>query len=160
MFCEGFILIAMAYLIVKHYILDFTRLQPSWMFLNKGTYGHPGGIAHALVHAAASVPLFIWATTFVSRWPSFPLMNDFAAILFLFTLEFLVHYHMDWFKMWWNKRQGWSDYISVPVSSGARSARLIKPHLAIYSGSYFTMLGVDQLVHYLTYVAMVMIWVS
>ena len=38
MWCN-FALIAMAYLIIKHFLLDFGKLQPPWMFLNKGTYG-------------------------------------------------------------------------------------------------------------------------
>jgi hypothetical protein len=162
MWC-GFALVAMAYLIIKHFLLDFGKLQPPWMYLNKGTYGHPGGIAHALVHALGSLPIFLWVSTQVTRSASFPFMDDFTLILFLFTMEFFIHYHMDWFKMWVSRKRGWSGYISYHTKPCAKKGPpqpgWLNPHLAIYSGAYFTLLGVDQLVHYLTYVGMIWAWV-
>ena len=149
-----FALVAMTYLIVKHFIFDFTKLQTPWMFQNKGTYGHPGGLSHSFIQAAASVPVFIYGAI-VSDWWA-PGMwhgleqSEMIGALFLF--EFLVHYHMDWFKMMWCRTKGYSEYIPVKM--------MVQPHLAIYSGKYFLWLGIDQLVHYLTYVAMVWFWVT
>ena len=153
----SFVLIATTWLIIKHFLLDFTRRgQPPWMFLNKGTYGHPGGIVHALAHAIGSLPIFIWPMFWV-HWP-----GQIQLVCTLFVAELLIHYHMDWFKMWWGKRQGWSEHIPYHTkpcaSKGPPQPGWLNPHLAIYSHNWFLMLGVDQLVHYLTYVGMVWAW--
>ena len=39
-------LAAVAVLMVKHALADF-YLQTPYQYLNKGTYGHPGGLLHA-----------------------------------------------------------------------------------------------------------------
>src|SRR5262245_66621628 len=44
-------LAAVAVLMAKHAVADF-YLQTPYQFLNKGTYGHPGGFLHAGIHAA------------------------------------------------------------------------------------------------------------
>lgn len=109
------------FFIVKHFIVDFTKLQSPYMYLNKGIYGHPGGIIHAFLHAVVSLPVMVALTT------------PFIA-LGVCLFEFLIHYHMDWFKIWLCKRKKWG-----PTTS---------PY-------FWTMLGVDQMVHYLTYVYMI-----
>ncbi len=73
-------------LFIKHMVFDF-MLQPPFMYLNKGTYGHWGGITHATVHASATLLIL---AMFVS-----PLAAGVVALI-----EFIIHYHMDWFKMW------------------------------------------------------------
>lgn len=126
---EWAVLLLFTYLIVKHFICDFPiSIQTPWMFLNKGTYGHPGGLAHAGVHVLGSLP----ATFFMSMWVGY----GFPWMLSLMAFEFLVHYHMDWFKMWLGKRKKW--HPKTP--------------------QFWTMLGIDQLVHYLTYVVMIGAW--
>lgn len=161
---ETLILVMMTYLIVKHFVFDFTALQTPWMFRNKGTYGHLGGIAHSAIHAAASIPILTYVAVSTRYTPdgwygvSGPLL-----IVGLALFEFLVHYHMDWFKMWWCRTKGYSEYITVATATPGEATQcdLIKPHLAVYSGRYFLWLGIDQLVHYLTYIIMVtVIWVS
>ncbi len=78
---ESIILYAFAYLILKHFVADFL-LQGPYQYLNKGTYGHPGGILHTAIITGFSIPLAIY---FGSMWPIF--------------LEFMTHYHMDWAKI-------------------------------------------------------------
>ena len=135
---ESFILIAMTYLIVKHFVCDFPiRIQTAWMFTHKGIYGHPAGIVHAAIHAVASVPVFIWGAAGLS-WYKWHGLTPLQMVGVLMIFEFLVHYHMDWFKMWYGKRKGWT-----PATP-----------------QFWTFLGIDQLVHYLTYIAMVAVWVS
>ncbi len=124
---EHLALILLTLFVVKHFICDFTKLQPPWMFLNKGTYGHPGGIAHVLVHAIPSMWILTASASSDRHWTFFGLI--------LFEAE--VHYHMDWFKMWWNKRRGYTTT----------------------DHQFWFWLGIDQLVHYLTYVLMVWVWV-
>jgi hypothetical protein len=80
------IVFLMVFFNLKHFAFDFVY-QPKWMWANKETYGHPGGIVHALIHAASSACLLI-------IWPY---------MWFLIIIEFITHYHIDWLKMNINK---------------------------------------------------------
>ena len=125
---ETVVVIMFTYFIVKHFICDFPiKIQTPWMFLNKGTYGHPGGMAHALIQGIASAPILILTAgcSDITPWAGTLLVG-----------EILVHYHMDWFKIWLNKRNNY--HPQTP--------------------QFWTLLGIDQLVHYLTYVGMTVVW--
>jgi hypothetical protein len=81
---------ALFLLFIKHFICDFPLQANPWMYLNKGTYMHPGGIAHAGMHALGTLLVlapFIGSVSVV-----------YAAI------DMLVHYHIDWAKMNVSKR--------------------------------------------------------
>jgi len=114
------ILVAMAYLQIKHFVCDFV-LQLPYQYQNKGIYGHPGGLIHAGVHAIGTLPVFAIMT------PSFVLG---AAII---VGEFIVHYHIDWGKEQLMKRTGWQTM----------------------NAGFWSALGMDQLLHQLTYIVMV-----
>jgi hypothetical protein len=106
-------------LTIKHFICDFLY-QPPYMWQNKGTYGHPGGILHSGFHAFVTYLILVWF---------------FATPLLSFGLalgEFIIHYHMDWFKMNYNAKKKWG-----PTTHN----------------EFWILLGVDQLVHSLTYIA-------
>jgi hypothetical protein len=123
---ETLAFVTLTYLLVKHFICDFPiQVQPPWMFLNKGTYGHPGGIAHSLVHALATVAFVLGMQ--LCSWP---------IALAIGILEWIIHYHMDWWKMWWGKRNGYK---------------------ADTHSEFWFWLGIDQLVHGLTYVLILVI---
>lgn len=125
---EYYILIGFTYLLVKHFVCDFpVQIQTPWMFTNKGTYGHPGGFVHALIQSFATLPLLLWIASSVSYYP-FPGANR---VLLCFAAELLIHYHMDWFKMWWCAKKRYK-----PGSHP----------------EFWLWLGLDQLVHGLTYV--------
>jgi hypothetical protein len=79
------LLLGIGALLVKHYIADYL-LQTRYMLQNKGKYGHPGGIYHAAIHMAASVPVLLWLGA--GLW----------AVLGLILLEGILHYHIDWGK--------------------------------------------------------------
>lgn len=113
------ILAFMSFFIIKHFVVDFL-LQPPYMWKNKGTYGHPGGLLHAGFHSVVS---FAFLAIF----------NPWMALIVSIG-EFVVHYHMDWFKMWYNAKKGW----------GANTHE-----------EFWYFLGFDQLVHYLTYIVMI-----
>src|SRR3970040_1352534 len=51
-------LAAVAVLMFKHAVADF-YLQTSYQYLNKGKYGHPGGIIHAGIHAALTPLVYL-----------------------------------------------------------------------------------------------------
>jgi len=120
-------LLLMTLFIVKHFICDFTRLQSPSMLMNKGTYGHLGGSTHALIHAAVST---------IIVFPLYLSQQNLGLFFALAVFEYVVHYHMDWFKMWWTKRKGYT----------------------ATDHQFWLWFGIDQLVHYLTYIFMVWAW--
>jgi uncharacterized membrane protein YkgB len=89
-------LAAVAILMFKHAVADF-YLQTPYQFLNKGKYGHPGGLLHAGIHTALT-PL-----VYLVLLPGSLLM---AAGLALG--EFAVHYHIDWLKEQMTQRNNWT----------------------------------------------------
>lgn len=80
---------------VKHFICDYP-LQTAYQLRNKGTYGHPGGIIHALIHMAGTAFAFLVVT------PT-PALG--AGLLIA---EGLIHYHVDWTKENLNRRLGYT----------------------------------------------------
>ncbi len=121
------ILYLVTLLTVKHFFADFTPLQTHYMLKNKGIYGHWGGISHAGVHTIFSLLILVIASSMYAD-------SKLLLALYLCAGEFIVHYHMDWFKEKLGKIKGWTmtDY------------------------QYWILFGVDQLVHHVTYI--VMIW--
>lgn len=107
----------LALLFTKHFLIDFP-LQTPYQYLNKGTYGHPGGLLHSGLHGLATLLIFSLVT---------PL-----ALLYGF-VDFLIHYHIDWAKVNLN-----SYYQLTPE----------KPQ-------FWTLLGLDQYLHAMTYLALV-----
>ncbi len=87
------LLIALVLLQAKHWVFDFL-LQPGFIRKNKGSYGHPGGILHAVGHMLGSVPALII------------LAPSATVILVIAAIEGLVHYHLDWSKELVAKRFG------------------------------------------------------
>jgi hypothetical protein len=85
------VLFPLTLLTIKHFIVDFP-LQQKYMYSNKGTYGHPGGLLHALLHG-------------VGTWICLIPFTKIALILA--TVDLLVHYHIDWAKMNLNEKLGW-----------------------------------------------------
>jgi Protein of unknown function (DUF3307) len=85
---------AIVILEVKHFICDFV-LQTAYQYMNKGIYGHPGGILHSGLHALFSLSIFIILT------PAWGLACAMIAG------EFIVHYHCDWTKEWILRQTHW-----------------------------------------------------
>ena len=112
-------------LFTKHFIIDFP-LQFPYHYENKGTYGHPGGIQHALLHGVGTGIVF--ALTLGAMF--IPL----AMILGL--IDMLIHYHIDWAKMNLNKKLGWG-----PTTHE----------------QFWWLLGLDQYLHALTYLGLVLV---
>ena len=80
---------------IKHLVVDFL-LQGPYQWMNKGTYGHPGGILHSGLHGAVTGLI-------LAAFPTVPVV---IAILWGLVDTF-VHYHIDWAKVNINKRMGW-----------------------------------------------------
>lgn len=109
-------------LVIKHFIIDFPAQLP-YQWMNKGTYGHPGGIIHAALHALATFYCLIAFGMFTNTPINY--------LLPIFIGEFILHYHIDWAKMNINKHYGWE----------------CNKHAA-----FWTLTGFDQLLHHLTYI--------
>jgi len=75
---------------VKHYVADYF-LQPAWMLAGKGDFRHPGGYAHAAIHAALSGLVLLVAGT--------PL----PVLAALVAAEWAVHYALDYSKIHYSK---------------------------------------------------------
>lgn len=72
---------------VKHFICDFPLQSTPWMYRNKGSYGHIGGITHAAIHGyGTGVVLAICGA-------------GNGDVLGMAAVDMVVHYHIDWAKM-------------------------------------------------------------
>lgn len=120
----GLIISLFAGLFLKHFICDFI-LQTPYQFLNKGTYGHLGGVLHSVIQAIGSVIIL----TIIG----FNVLSLFT-ISWVCTVEYLVHYHIDWAKMNLNKYYNWK---------------------CDSSSQFWMLLGFDQYLHYMTYCFMI-----
>ena len=81
------VLLLLVLLFTKHFVLDFI-LQTPYQFLNKGKYGHPGGILHSGLQGIGTTLCF-----FIVDADGMPVYLVFGLI------DFLVHYHVDWLKV-------------------------------------------------------------
>lgn len=111
---------ALLFLFIKHFICDFPLQANPWMYRNKGTYLHPGGIAHAGLHGIGTLIVlapFIGSVTFIYA-----------------LVDMIVHYHIDWAKMNVARRHD------------------LQPNNSEW---FWILLGFDQLLHHLTYFALV-----
>lgn len=104
---------------IKHYICDFPLQRWPYMYLNKGTYGHMGGIIHAGIHGVGTVIIMTL----------FGLPGLVVGII-----DMVAHYHIDWAKMKLGKIYN------------------LKPDNSEW---YWHLLGLDQLLHYVTYYAII-----
>ena len=105
-------------LLVKHFVWDFFY-QPAYMWQNKSTFGHWGGIAHSGIHAVTTFVILLFFTTM-------------PVAIFAAVFEFVLHYLTDWAKMNINRAKGWG---------------------ATTHNEFWQLTGFDQLVHQLTYIA-------
>ena len=112
---------ALLLLFIKHFICDFPLQVSPWIYRNKGTYLHMGGITHAALHGIATFAI-------LSYWLGL------AAWIWAL-LDMLIHYHVDWTKMNLGKK-----FDLRPDNN---------------SEWFWILLGLDQLIHHLTYFAIV-----
>jgi hypothetical protein len=85
------ILLLLTLLFTKHYIVDFP-LQTKFQWSNKGTYGHPGGVLHAILHGIGTHAII------------YLIFSDSVVAFVLGLIDAVVHYHIDWAKMNLNAR--------------------------------------------------------
>lgn len=117
------------WLFVKHFICDFPLQMTPWMYGNKGTYGHPGGLTHAYIHSCGTgVVVVVCLIAF-----GYPAALAQSVAMTAAIIDGLVHYHIDWIK----------------VNIG--KAYDLKPNNSEW---FWVLLGADQLAHALTYFAL------
>ena len=83
---EMILLISFGYFIAKHFVGDFV-LQNNYQLANKARYGHPGGVLHAAIHGALSLPLIVLLPGILPGWYALIVLG-----------EVIAHYHIDWGK--------------------------------------------------------------
>jgi hypothetical protein len=105
---------------LKHFVADYL-LQTGWMIAGKGSFAHPGGYAHAAVHALGSAIVLL-----IGRIPL-------TVVAALVVAEFVVHFLLDHAKVFYS---GGTDPDKDPQR-------------------FWAMHGLDQLLHQVTYIAMV-----
>ena len=103
---------------IKHFICDFL-MQYDYMLTEKGIYGATGGLHHAIVHASFTFLILVF------------FCDNANTIIVLAFLDFVLHYHIDYFKQQLNKGLTPSDR------------------------NFWIWLGLDQALHYLTYIAII-----
>lgn len=113
---------ALLWLFVKHFFCDFPLQACAWMYRNKGSYGHAGGLTHSAIHGVGTFSVLVF-------W--------LGADAWIFALiDTIVHYHIDWAKM----------NVSIKFDLKADNSEW-----------FWILLGFDQLLHHLTYFAIVAI---
>lgn len=124
-------LFLMFLLAVKHFICDFPLQAFPYMYKNKGTYGHFGGLLHALIHGVGTFIVFMGCFYYLT--------DDFSAYhvaLYLAAVDSFAHYHIDWAKMNFNAVKGWK---------------------ADTHEEFWIMVGFDQFLHTLTYIGLILL---
>ena len=79
---------------LKHLLCDFV-FQTKFQVINKGFYGHVGGILHAGCHAIFTLPVLLILT------------RSLPVIAIIIVCEFALHYHIDWFKARTERLRNW-----------------------------------------------------
>jgi len=118
-------LAVLTWLMVKHVVADYF-LQTSWMISEKADYGKAGGLVHAGEHGLLTAVTLLFFG--VGWW----------VILFAL-LDFILHYHIDWCKS--NYLRGNFRFAPWPYDSD--------------DPQYWWAMGIDQFLHYMTYVLIV-----
>ncbi len=115
------VLLLMTLLISKHLIMDW-YWQTDYELKTKGIYGHWGGIQHSGKHAIGTALCVL---------PFF----GFYGMLISLVLDFVVHYHVDYLKGYFNKEANLNP--SHPV--------------------FWWLIGLDQYIHHATYIFIISI---
>ena len=117
--------ILLFWFIIKHFVCDFPLQANKWFYNNKHIYGHPGGIAHAGIHALGTLLVFTFAL--------FGIISS-LDVWILAIMDGVIHYHIDWAKMNIGKKFN------------------LKPDNSEW---FWILLGLDQLLHYMTYLFLI-----
>ena len=80
---------------LKHFICDYP-LQTRYQLVNKGTYGHPGGILHSGIHVVGTALVLMLVSPAL------------AVVALILAGEFVIHYHVDWSKAQVMKSTNWT----------------------------------------------------
>lgn len=128
-------------LALKHFFAD-GLWQTEWHYKNKGTFLHPGGIAHSFNHGlGALAALLVWK---YAVHPELAL----SLIGALFVFDFLTHYIIDYCKMNLTKGKGYS---------AMGEDKEGKPCQMIYDNKFYVWLVADQCAHFTIYDIMIAI---
>jgi hypothetical protein len=115
-------LLAIAF-VVKHFMAEYLFQRP-YNWLNKGTYGHMGGISHTATHAALSFFILLFEAPV-------------AGLLLLVGVEAVIRYHVEFFKVSYVRKTGYTHIDNAPV--------------------WWILTGIQQSIYYAVYATMVIL---
>ena len=137
----GSIFLAFGLFFLKHFIVDFPLQRWPYQWKNKGTWGHPGGVLHSGLHAVATFGCLMLLATFdvygTAVAPMARMNMLWLIAILLCLLEGFTHYVIDWAKMNINLYMDWH---------------------ANTTEWFWHLLGLDQLLHYFTYLFVLYVW--
>lgn len=137
----GSIFFAFGLFYFKHFLVDFPLQRWPWMYLNKGTWGHAGGIVHAGLHALFTFLCLMLLATYdmygVGTGHLAAINMAWLPAILLSLIEGFAHYVIDYAKMNINRLMDWH------------------PNTTEW---FWHLLGLDQLLHYMTYLFVLMVW--
>jgi hypothetical protein len=104
------------------------------MVAEKGTYGATGGLMHSGLHGWGTMMVVTAFLVAITGW-DIVIAGAIGGVIGL--ADAVAHYHIDWVKMNFSK------------------------DFTIKDRMYWTLLGLDQMLHYLTYILLiaVIIWI-
>lgn len=140
---EAIVLLA-TLLIVKHFLAD-GPLQTEFQLTNKGQFLHLGGCLHAATHAALTALSIAFCFWVFSIGPATFIGKAFA-IGAIGVFEFALHYTIDWLKCFYERSGDWSE---PRVAANGERALVIK------NSMFFHAFLADQMLHSMTYLAIV-----
>ena len=124
--------------ILKHLVCDFF-MQPPYMFMHKGIFGHPGGLLHAAVNGIGTAVVLVIA---------FPQISG-VICLMLAGIEALIHYFLDYAKVKINTIHHWEPntspnyWFSLGIDQAAHlMSYLLIIYLAIKMGVMVELVGI------------------
>jgi hypothetical protein len=79
----------LAAILVKHFVCDFLLQAHPYQYLNKGIYGHPGGLLHSAIHGFGMLLVLV----------CFMPVSSTPLISVLIWVDMITHYHIDWAKV-------------------------------------------------------------
>jgi hypothetical protein len=120
------VLLCFVFLQLKHLIIDWIW-QPAYEHQNKGSFSHPGGYIHAGKNALGTFLVF---TYFFGK--------GHAEFLFIFPIDFAIHFMIDWCKVNINKHYGLDPKVHP---------------------EFWWLTGLDQFLHQVTYIYLMYLFV-
>lgn len=129
-------LLLIFFFILKHVVCDFF-MQGPYQFMNKGKFGHPGGLLHAGINGIGTMIVIAIVL------PATPV----SVIIGLGLAEYVIHYFIDFIKIRVNSKMKWTAesskeyWFSLGIDQALHWMVYLMIMYALVSSSGVTLLG-------------------